>query len=180
VFDAVQAKLAANAVDRQVRLRGSAALLAGRLYDDRGNRMSPTHANKKGVRYRYYVSHALLQNRKTEAGSIARVPAPEVESLVCDGVRRQLAAMGRPELANSLTDRELIERHVSRVIVTPRALEICFNPASEASAQVDAPTLDNPAACNPSTTITLPWTTPSFAAVKGIIHQPSEKPDNET
>jgi hypothetical protein len=56
--------------------------------------MSPTHANKKGVRYRYYVSQALLQNRKPEAGSIARVPAPEIESLVCDGVRRQLAAMG--------------------------------------------------------------------------------------
>jgi site-specific DNA recombinase len=34
--------------------------------------MSPTHANKKGVRYRYYVSQALLQNRKAEAGSIAR------------------------------------------------------------------------------------------------------------
>jgi hypothetical protein len=40
-----------------------AALMAGRLFDDRGNRMSPTHANKRGVRYRYYVSHALLQNR---------------------------------------------------------------------------------------------------------------------
>jgi hypothetical protein len=26
------------------------------------------------------------------------------------------------------------------------------------------------------TTITLPWTAPSFAAVKGIIHDPSEKP----
>jgi hypothetical protein len=24
--------------------------------------MSPTHANKNGVRYRYYVSQALLQN----------------------------------------------------------------------------------------------------------------------
>jgi site-specific DNA recombinase len=62
------------------------------------------------------------------------------------------------------------------VIVTPRALEICFNPASEASAQVDAPTLDNPAAGNPLTTITLPWTAPSFAAVKGIIHEPGAKP----
>jgi site-specific DNA recombinase len=77
VFDAVQEKLAANAVDRQVRLKGSAALLAGRLFDNRGNRMSPTHANKKGVRYRYYVSQALLQNRKGESGSIARVPAPK-------------------------------------------------------------------------------------------------------
>jgi hypothetical protein len=69
-------KRAANAVDRQVRLRGSAAILTGRLFDDRGNRMSPTHTNKQGARYRYYVSHALLQNRKAEAGSIARVPAP--------------------------------------------------------------------------------------------------------
>jgi site-specific DNA recombinase len=55
-------------------------------------------------------------------------------------------------------------------------LEVRFKPASEASAQVDDPTLDNPAACNPLTTITLAWTAPSFAAVKGIIHQPSEKP----
>jgi site-specific DNA recombinase len=104
------------------------------------------------------------------------VPAPEVESLVCDGIRRQLAAMGRTEPANSLTDRELIERHAARVIVTPRALEISLNPASEASAQVDDPTLDNPAVSTPLTTITLPWTAPSFAAVKGILHEPCEKP----
>jgi site-specific DNA recombinase len=151
VFDAVQEKFAANAVDRQVRLKGSAALLAGRLFDDRGNRMSPTHANKKGVRYRYYVSQALLQNRQAEAGSIARVPAPEVESLVCDSVRRHFAAMGRAEPATALADRELIERHVERMIVTPQALEVCFKPASEASAQLGDPTLDNPAACNPLT-----------------------------
>jgi hypothetical protein len=143
---------------------------------ERGNRMSPTLANKKGVRYRYYVSQALLQNRRGEPGSIARVPAPEAESLVCDGVRRQLAAIGRAEPANSLTDRELIERHVARVIVTPKALEVCLNPANEASAQVDDPTPDNPATGSPLITIALPWTAPSFAAVKGIIHEPSEKP----
>jgi hypothetical protein len=27
----------------------SEALLAGRIFDDRGNRMSPTHARKKGI-----------------------------------------------------------------------------------------------------------------------------------
>jgi site-specific DNA recombinase len=173
LFETVQEKLAANAVDRQVRLRGSAALLAGCLYDDRGNRMSPTHANKKGVRYRYYVSQALLQNHKAEAGSIARVPAPEVENLVCDGIRKELATMGRMEQAAAFADRELIERHVSRVIVTPHALKVCFNPASGAAPQVDDSALDNPAARNP---LTLPWTAPSFAAVKGIIHEPSKKP----
>jgi len=95
-LEAVQAKLAANAVARKVRLRGSASILGGRIYDDRGNRMSPTHSNKLGVRYRYYVSHALLQNRKEEAGSITRVPAPEIEQLVLDGVRRHLETMGTP------------------------------------------------------------------------------------
>jgi hypothetical protein len=41
-----------------------------------------------------YVSHAIMQNRTAEAGSIARVPTPEIETLVRDGVRRHLAAMG--------------------------------------------------------------------------------------
>src|ERR1700687_1665113 len=119
LFEAVQEKLAANAVARQIQLRGSAALLTGRLFDDRGNRMSPTHANKKGARYHYYVSQALLQNRKAEAGSIARVPAPETEKLVCDGVRRHLAALGKEPPA-ALADRDLIEHHVTRVVVKPQ------------------------------------------------------------
>src|SRR5262249_29116792 len=48
LFEAVQAKLAAQARARRCRLRGSPALLSGRLFDDRGNRMSPTHTNKGG------------------------------------------------------------------------------------------------------------------------------------
>src|ERR1700682_238111 len=177
LFEAVQAKRAANAVARQFRLRGSAAILTGRLFDDRGNRMSPTHANKRGVRYRYYVSHAILQNRKAEAGSIARVPAPEIETLVCDSVRRHLAAMDAAEPQTVLADRDLIEHHVSRVIVKPQALEVCLIPASEAWAQAEDPSFQDPAPRRPlTTTITLPWTAPSFAAVKGIVHAPCAKP----
>jgi site-specific DNA recombinase len=86
---------------------GSASILAGSIFDDRGNRMSSTHSNKLGVRYRYYVSHALLQNLKQEAGSVARVPAPEIERLVLDGVRPHLLLT---ELSISAPDRDLIER----------------------------------------------------------------------
>jgi hypothetical protein len=42
--------------------------------------MTPTHANKKGVRYRYYVSHALLQGQAGEAGSIVSISAPDAEA----------------------------------------------------------------------------------------------------
>ena len=123
-----------------------------------------------------YVSQALLQNCKAEAGSIARVPAPETEKLVCDGVRRHLAAMGKEPPAG-LAERELIERHVARVSVTPQALDICLLSTSGASAQTEGNGLPDPAPSRlPTTTITLPWTPPSFVAVKGVLHTPSAKP----
>ena len=64
----------------------SPSLLAGRIFDDRMNPTTPTHANKKGVRYRYYISHALLQRRVSEAGSVARISAPDVEALIAKGL----------------------------------------------------------------------------------------------
>jgi DNA invertase Pin-like site-specific DNA recombinase len=57
LFDAVQQRLAANAHDKRLRAQ-SQAILTGLIFDSRGNRMSPTHANKAGVRYRYYVTRA--------------------------------------------------------------------------------------------------------------------------
>ena len=94
LFEAVHAKRAASSVPRRLGLKGSSAILTGRIFDDRGNRMSPTHSNKLGVRYRYYVSHALMQKRRAEAGSVIRVPAPEIEALVLDAVRKHLAFPG--------------------------------------------------------------------------------------
>ena len=178
LFEAVQAKLAANTVTRQVRLKGSPAILTGRIFDDRGNRMSPSHSNKLGVRYRYYVSHAILQQRKAEAGSVARVPAAEIEKLVLDGIRRHLASMGEAEHPTAIADRDLIERHVHSVTVKPQALEVRLVPTSEASALTEEPGTKDLAPGQLSTTaITLAWTAPSFAAVKGIVHAPSARPE---
>jgi site-specific DNA recombinase len=92
LFEAVQAKLAAQAVARRCRLRGSPALLSGRLFDNRGNRMSPTHANKGGARYRYYVSQAALQGKPPPHGLVSRVPAAEIEALVVTALRNHLSA----------------------------------------------------------------------------------------
>jgi hypothetical protein len=78
--------------------------------------MSTPLSNGAGC-YRYYVSHAILQKRKAEAGSIARVPAPEIEKVVLDGVGKHLASLGDTEHPTAIDDRDLIERHVERVIV---------------------------------------------------------------
>jgi hypothetical protein len=45
-------------------------------------------AQQRRMGHRYYVSHALLQNRKANAGSISRVSAPDVEALVCNAVKQ--------------------------------------------------------------------------------------------
>ena len=48
--------------------------------------MTPSYAIKKGVRYRYYVSCVLAQGRKDEAGSVSRVAASEIETIVMDAL----------------------------------------------------------------------------------------------
>jgi hypothetical protein len=50
VFDAVQARLRDRAVIRKLSRSRSPSFLSGLLFDDRGNHMSPSHANKRGVR----------------------------------------------------------------------------------------------------------------------------------
>lgn len=54
-------------------------LLAGRICDSAGFAMTPTRTNKRGVRYRYYQSVALAQNKQAEAGTPHRVAAHRVE-----------------------------------------------------------------------------------------------------
>jgi Protein of unknown function (DUF2924) len=63
------------------------------------------------------------------------------------------------------------------VVVKPQTLDIGLIPTSETSAQAENPSLtDSAPDLNPATKKAIPWTAPSFAAMKGIIHEPSTKP----
>jgi site-specific DNA recombinase len=115
IFDQVQQLLASQPAARKARRTASEALLMGKLYDDRGNRMSPSFSAKNGVRYRFYVSSALLRGRKTDAGSVARVSAAEIESAVLAALEQMPATEGAP------TSIEEIERVViarDRLVLT--------------------------------------------------------------
>jgi len=114
LFAAVQERLAQQHHGFVRARAGSQALLVGRLFDDRGNRMSPTHARKAGVVYRYYVSCALAQGRPEAAGSVTRVAAEQVERPVLQALRQH-----RLHLA-AASDHELIERCIERVVLLDR------------------------------------------------------------
>jgi site-specific DNA recombinase len=174
LFEAVQAKLAAGATARQLRLKGSPAILAGRIFDDRGNRMTPTHTNKRGARYRYYVSHALLQKRPAEAGSVRRIPAPEIESAVLDALREHFGADEDRELPTIADDRDRIERQLDRVVVQVDAIDIRLARSSEHPENPSTGKSGNgEAAVPPRTVISVPWSAATLGEVKGILHSPS-------
>jgi site-specific DNA recombinase len=186
LFEAVQERLKEKAVTRRIFRTQSPAFLIGLLYDDRGNRMSPSHANKKGVRYRYYVSQALLQKRQSEAGAICRIAAPEIEGLVVAAVRHQASKIDRTDALNSspspeLSDHELVALHVERIVLKAKQIDITFRtiPTDAKQANVDALDMedevdrDHPAP--PTTLLQLPWTPTSSGARKGIAWKPSAK-----
>ena len=97
LWNRVQARLAPRENQRQQAKRHpSGALLTGLLYDDRGNLMSPSHATKRnGKRYRYYVSQAVLQYRKEDAGSLARIPAQVIEAFIEDHIKVLMPLAGK-------------------------------------------------------------------------------------
>jgi len=93
LWDEVQQKLVANRVDRaNATDAAQPSLLAGLVYDDSGERMIPSHANKKGNRYRYYVSQGLVKGSRRSAPRGRRVPAGDLEGLVEDRLREFLTS----------------------------------------------------------------------------------------
>ena len=93
LWQVVQEKLAGN---RRARALGATAeepsLLAGLILDGDGQRMTPTHAVKKGRRYRYYVSTPLITGKRSDHAKGWRVPAGDVEVLVLDRLRAYFAS----------------------------------------------------------------------------------------
>lgn len=167
IFDQVQAKLAANNVEYRIQKRGAVALLAGRIFDDRGNRMTPSHTTKKGVRYRYYVSNAVLQKRDDKIGSISRVPAVEIEKLVLQALRTQHETQTPSE---SDGDSDILAR-LERAVLAPGAICIHIAKGSPDAEQKDP------------IVVSIPWSPQKFMSVKGVTQnqadeQPAKTPEN--
>jgi hypothetical protein len=155
-FDAVQASLAANTVVRKAGTSPSEFLLTGLIFDSAGNRMTPSHSRKKGVRYRYYVSQAVLQSRSGQAGQVFRVPAPEIEAVVEDFVRERL-----PDPRGGIGP--LIKAQIDRITVKEGSLEV--EVARRGTGESDT-------TIEPRQVVSLPWSKQPFRAVKGVTTTP--------
>ena len=141
LFDAVQTKLDQQRTNYAKARQQSDSLLMGRIFDDCGNRITPSYAVKKGVRYRYYISASLIQGQPDKAAKLNRVPAIEIEKPIIGAVREHLRANPHNEVGaeglTSLSDKELISTHIARVDVKRDhiAIQLAVMPEQQSGTQ---------------------------------------------
>src|SRR3984893_4991361 len=95
-WSAVRDQIATNATNHRRKADAAeSSLLVGVLVDARGERLTPSHAVKKGRRYRYYVSAALITQGGADHAQGWRLPAQEIEDAV---IRVLTHALTRPAM----------------------------------------------------------------------------------
>lgn len=82
LFEQVQNVMADNRINRQ-HYEPKKSLLSGKLYDDKGNVMSPSWSTgSSGKKYRYYVSQAVIKKEPGKIGQITKISLPQIEAFV--------------------------------------------------------------------------------------------------
>jgi len=104
------------------------------------------------------------------------VSAPDIESIILDGVREHLGGRTTRQQEGSLSNRELIDKFVERIIVKPNSIDILIRQQNQ---QDEAGELEYNCTPNPDaherarTVLALPWSAPALSAAKGVLHDPS-------
>ena len=112
LFNKAQAIMAENYRIRR-EYNPNKSLLAGKLFDDKGNYMSPSWSGgRKGKKYRYYISQAVIRKEKDKIGAITKISLPEIEGFVMGWVK------------GLLQDRTKVYPYLQQLPI-PRQKEVC-------------------------------------------------------
>jgi site-specific DNA recombinase len=168
-WDRVQLQLVEQTQRRADPRRNAESFLAGKLYDDRGNRMGPSHAAKGGQRWRYYVSRALLTGRKSDAGSVSRVPAAQIEKQVFDAVKAAIASRRSTDELGALSQGNVYGKTVGSQLTAGERQELSLHEkmvdaierVTISTEKIEIRLSDAVAADGRDRTLTLPWVAPS-------------------
>jgi site-specific DNA recombinase len=155
VWDAVQALMRSNANGHRTRVGAAQpSLLTGLVFDEWGHRLTPSHAKKGSVRYRYYIDQTEpVVGDGVDGEARLRLPAQELEGVVMDTVigllkdrsrlmgvmaetgsvdanvaRARLMGAGaigeRLEMAGASQRIEMLQKLVDRVVVRRESVDI--------------------------------------------------------
>jgi site-specific DNA recombinase len=120
LWDQVQARLSDGKSGKAAGTpSGDASLLTGLLFDDTGDRLTPSHANKQGRRYRYYVSRRLIEERSDDPTGW-RLPALEIETAVISALAAWLR--NPREMLTVIGDQNIAAANLEQSLSTSRQL----------------------------------------------------------
>lgn len=146
-FEKVQKLLYENKVDKTCGVKSSSnSLLAGLIFDDKNNLMTPSHSNSHKRRYRYYISTALKNYNDNEVGTLSKIPAGEVEKFVIETTREFLQDKGQiqklvkdfkvskqnkfihtAQNIEDYSDPKLIRAIICKIVISKNLIEITLN-----------------------------------------------------
>lgn len=146
-FEKVQKLLYENKVDKTCGVKSSSnSLLAGLIFDDKNNLMTPSHSNSHKRRYRYYISTALKNYNNNEVGTLSKIPAGEVEKFVVETTREFLQDKGQiqklvkdfkvskqnkfiytAQNIEDYSDPKLIRAIICKIVISKNLIEITLN-----------------------------------------------------
>ena len=180
IFNRAQEQLSGQRRFRLADRAKSRALLLGRIFNDVGERLTPSYAMKRGVRYRYYVSVSAMQSRERSGKSLHRVPAEPVEEVVLkalatqEGVGDQTKYEAAASPSTCVADqkmsradarfpgpeaerasRDLVDGALGRVVVHPDRIEVVRRKPDDEG--------------TPFQTVTIPWIKPSQTRRREIL-----------
>jgi DNA invertase Pin-like site-specific DNA recombinase len=120
IWDQVSALLASNNDGQRTRGRRAASSpLIGILFDEQGNRCTPTHSVKGGRRYRYYTSQAVIRKQRKQS-HLDRIPAQELEQLIYSRIQALLSSP--EELSLAFTELALSGNQFQQMVEDARQL----------------------------------------------------------
>ena len=135
LWDAVQAVLAENRVARATGARTKQpSLLTGMVFDESGERLTPTYSVKKGTRYRYYMSTSLVTGAGSSRSRRRRIPAGNLETVVLNRLRTFLG--NRAEILDTI-DNEA-DHNVGQGHLIERARQVADELGAQAPEKVKA------------------------------------------
>ena len=114
-WERVQDQLKTGAArTRDRRKAKSRSLLCGKLHDETGDRLTPSHSKTKaGVRLRYYISHRLIAQSGKPHPDAWRLPAAELERKIVDLIRSIFTSTGFLAKLVENVSADMIGRHAA-------------------------------------------------------------------
>jgi site-specific DNA recombinase len=133
-WDMIQERLSGRAAKaRRSKQHRDPSPLAGKIMDEAGERLTPSHTKKGDKRYRYYISQKLVTGvtRADEKQRTWRIPAQQLEGAIASAVQKRIGQLSEsandqlfPGAETPVPEAKESLRVVNRVRIAPGSLTV--------------------------------------------------------